>query len=124
MFSTGDVVSFFSEEAEKRKFHLCISVGGYFLFINSPKSYRSFPTDFRVDARHLPFLEERPEGYSIVSCSLVMRKTRSELLKMKAKREGVMPVVIMRELFAFIEASDVIEPATKAQIIDELADWI
>lgn len=124
MFSTGDVVSFYSEIAKKRKFHLCISVAGYFLFINSPKSHRDLATDFKVDAGHLPFLDARPEGYSIVSCSVVVEMDRTELLQSKASRLGSVSKSVMRELFVFIEESKVIEPDIKDIILQNLGDWL
>ena len=124
MFSTGDVVSFYSDMAKKRKYHLCIGVSGYFLFINSPKPHRDLATDFKVDAVHLPFLEARPEGYSIISCSVVVEMDRTELLRNKASRLGSVPKSVMRELFKFIDASKVIEPDTKETILEHLADWL
>lgn len=124
MFSIGDVVSFYSEKAKKRKYHLCISVGGYFLFINSPKPYRDLLTDFKVDASDLPFLEPRPEGYSIISCSVVVVMDRAELLKSKAARLGAMPKSVMQSLFEFIETSKAIDPEVKETILDHLADWL
>ena len=35
MFSLGDVIHFYSSEAFKEKFHICISLENHFLFLNS-----------------------------------------------------------------------------------------
>ena len=45
MFRLGDVIRFQSIEANKVKFHLCISLDGHYLFINSPK-LTSYPGDY------------------------------------------------------------------------------
>jgi hypothetical protein len=124
MFDPGDIVEFKSIEAGKFKYHLCVSISGHFLFLNSPKPWRNFPSDFKISSNVLPFLKPTPEGYSIVSCSKVMKKSDHDLKKSRAKKIGQLPINILRDLIPFIENCETIELETKNTIVSELADWL
>jgi len=123
MYNPGDVISFHSNEAGKRKYHLCVSIGGYYLFLNSPKAIQR-ATDFKLDGGYVPYLPPTAEGYSIVSCSFVMLKSSVELQRSKAIKLGVIPKPVMLKLFEFIEACEAIEGQIKHRILSELGDWL
>lgn len=123
MFQPGDVIEFHSVIAQKKKYHLCISLNGCFLFINSPKA-KAYPGDFDFPCSELPFLTPTASGDSIVSCSQILRYTDGELLALHAKKIGVMkpPLVIL--LLSFIENSTVLSDAEKKIALDGLGDWV
>jgi hypothetical protein len=122
MFNIGDVVAFDSIEAGKRKFHLCISLNGHYLFINSPKS-RVYAGDYITPSSEFPFL---PPGVSetIISCSLVMKKTDQELKKCGARKVGSAKKEVILSLIKFIEKDRALSEATKDAIFDGLGDWM
>jgi hypothetical protein len=122
MFSPGDVVWFLSGEANKPKFHLCINREGHFLFINSPKK-KAYPADFNIPCSDLPFLDPTPEGYSIISCNLVIKQTAQELRSCKAKKKGTVSNKILLRLIAFVDKTPVLSEEEKDVILEGLADW-
>ena len=77
MFSPGDVVGFWSDVAGKHKYHLCVHQEGLFLFINWPKR-KSYPGDFNVPSDAIICLPATPAGYSIISCTYLVRQTPAE----------------------------------------------
>lgn len=123
MFSPGDVIGFWSEEAGKRKYHLCISLDGHFLFVNSPKS-RTFPGDFIVPCTDFPFLPPTTTNESIISCSTVLRKSDAALNRFKAEKLGTISNSLLRRLLDFIEHSTVLSDEDKEAVLDGLGDWI
>jgi hypothetical protein len=122
MFSPGDVVRFFSDTAGKRKFHLCISVIGDYLFINSPKR-RTYPSDFVIPCTDIPCIPPTDSGYSIISCSLLISMSDWRLKKLQAQKLGTIDVRILKKLIAFVENSPVLSPGEKNSIIGGLGDW-
>jgi hypothetical protein len=122
MPNPGDVVGFVSDEAGKHKFHLCVCPTGKYLFINSPKP-RSYPGDFHVPSAEVP-LPPTPEGYSIVSCTVLMSIPDAELAKRKAATKGKVSSSVLKDLIAFVEGLTVLSQDEKDAIIDGLADWL
>lgn len=122
MFAVGDVVAFWSTEAKKRKYHLCISFGGHYLFINSPKP-QPFPGDFVVDCSELPFLTPTPSGKSIISCNLVMRFSASDLIQYDAKRLGAVSPAVLNALIKFVMSTPVLSQDEKSAILNAAGDW-
>jgi hypothetical protein len=122
MPNPGDVVGFFSDEAEKRKFHLCVCSTGKYLFLNSPKP-RSYPGDYHIPSADVP-LDPTPEGYSIVSCTALMTIPDDELKRRQASIKGRISNAILKELVAFVEGLTVLSQDEKDAIIDGLADWL
>jgi hypothetical protein len=122
MFAVGDVVAFWSTEAKKRKYHLCISFNGHYLFINSPKR-QPFPGDFVVDCSELPFLTPTPSGKSIISCNLVMHFSAAELKLCDAKRLGAVTPELLGALVNFVMSSPVLSQNEKDSILDAAGDW-
>lgn len=122
MFSPGDVIGFDSDIAGKHKYHLCIHQDGLFLFINSPKP-KSYPGDFNIPSNEISCLPATPEGYSIVSCTHLIRQTDAALKKLKAKKYGSVDSKVLIRMIAFIEKTPVLTDEDKDAIIEGLADW-
>lgn len=122
MFSPGDVIGFWSDTAKKHKYHLCIHQDGFFLFVNSPKQ-KAFPGDFNVPCDEIACLPTTPEGYSIVSCTHVVKQTDAELNRLKAKKYGRVESKVLIRLIAFVEKTPALSDEEKDTIISGLADW-
>ncbi|MGY2988701.1 hypothetical protein [Bradyrhizobium sp. USDA 4508] len=122
MFSPGDVVEFWSDGAGKKKFHLCVHHDGSFLFLNSPKR-KPFPGDFNIPSADVACLTPTPEGYSVLSCTHLTKRTSSELKRLKAKKLGQVNGKVLIRLIAFVEKTPVLSQEDKDAIVDGLADW-
>ena len=122
MFSVGDVVGFFSEEAGKDKYHLCISFEGHFLFLNSPKK-RAYPGDFVVPCSEVP-CPPTDGGKSIISCSYVMQKSDSELQSCNARKLGAVSSDLLSRLSRFVKTSPVLNEDEKDAFYEAAGDWI
>lgn len=123
MFKPGNVVSFYSNVAGKRKYHLCLSLHGCFLFINTPKK-KVFSGDFVVPCSTMPFLTATETGRSIISCSTLIRMTDAELRHLNAQCLGSISFDILRDLIRFVEESPVLSPEDKDAILDELGNSV
>lgn len=122
MYSPGDVIGFDSDIAGKHKYHLCIHHDGLFLFINSPKA-KAYPGDFNIPSAEIKCLDATAEGYSIVSCTQLIRQTAAELKALKAKKYGSVESKVLIRLIAFVEKTPVLSDEEKEAIIEGLADW-
>lgn len=123
MFSPGEVVRFRSYVAGKTKYHLCISIRGAFLFVNSPKE-KTYAGDFIVSCTEFPFLEPTESGKSVISCSLLVKMTEAELSHTRACCIGKVSPKLLREVIKFVEGSPVLSPEDKDFVLDELGDWV
>lgn len=123
MFNPGDIVGFYSPEAGKHKFHLCISVNGHYVFVNSPKAIIR-PADLYVDNNELPGLMPTATGKSIICCNVVMQKTDAELRSSGAGRKGTCGVALLRKIIRFVENCYVLSEDEKSAVVNGLADWI
>lgn len=123
MFAPGDIVRFYSEIAGKRKYHLCLSLHGHFLFINSPKG-RIFRGDFVVPCTAIPCIPPTESGKSIISCSSLVKMTDHELKHVHAEKMASIDISILKDLLIFVEASPVLSPDEKDAIINELGECI
>jgi len=122
-FLAGDVIGFYSSVAGKHKFHLCLGLGGTFLFINTPKS-KQFLGDLVVDCSEIPCINPTASGKSVISCSMVIRMTAAELAHCKAKKHGAVSHQLLQKLLKFVEASPVLSPEDKEAILDGIGDAI
>jgi hypothetical protein len=122
MFSPGDVIGFYSDVANKHKYHLCIHQDGLFLFINSPKA-KAFPGGFEIRCNEIACLPATPQGYSIVSCTHLIRQSSASLTALKAKKYGSVESKVLVRLIAFVEKTPVLSDEDKDEIIKGLADW-
>lgn len=121
--NVGEVWKFNSHVASKQKYHLCLSIDGYFIFLNSPKS-KSYLGDFEIDCAEITGLKPTPEGKSIASCSLVMTFSKSEIAKMNGQRIGSVSNKVLKELLIFVENLTTIEEETRDKIVDALGEYV
>jgi hypothetical protein len=123
MFVPGDIVGFYSPEARKHKYHLCISIDGHYIFLNSPKP-KMWPADFYVANGDLPGIPPTATGQSIVCCSTVMQKTNVELRSAGASSKGRCSNDLLRRIVGFVENCVVLSEEEKEAVIGGLADWV
>lgn len=123
MFSPGDVVSFYSDVAGKRKYHICISLKKKYLFVNSQKK-KTYKGDLIFDNSDFPFLPKTENGLSIVSCTRILSVSDAKLKKSSAKIEGSVSVDVLMKILRFVESSPAISQVDKEEITDGLGDWI
>jgi hypothetical protein len=122
MFGTGDVIAFWSDEAGKRKYHLCISLDGHYVFLNSPK-VTAYPGDYLVPCSDIPGVPATPSGMSVISCTLVMKKSDDDLKACQAKRLGVVKKTLLSDLAKFVMASQVLTEDEKEAFLHAAGDW-
>ena len=65
-----------------------------------------------------------PSGQSIISCTLVMKKTDSELRRCNAKKVGSVSLDVIRGLVKFVRSSPVLTDDEKDAFFEAAADWI
>lgn len=123
MFNPGDVIHFYSQVAGKPKWHLCVSLDGCFLFINSPK-VKAYLGDFVVPCSELPFLPLTASGESIISCNIVLRLSDQELRRSKAAFVGSISKSLLLRLFEFLERSEALSEEDREACLDGLQDWL
>jgi len=121
VFSVGEIVLFYNRDAEKPKFHLCVSVDGHYLFLNT--SRRFYDDAFIFDCSRVP-LPASETGKSSVSCSGVMRFTDHDLTKYKAKSCGKVDRNFLLDLLAFAENCPALSPADLDLILDGISNAI
>jgi hypothetical protein len=120
MHSPGDVVLFWSDEADKEKYHLCISLNGKYLFVNSPKK-RLYPGDLILPCSDFPFLDPTVDGNSIISCTLIVGqppKNKRAVVKGKVSSD------VLLKIIAFVEDCAVIGAEDRDAILNGLGDWV
>lgn len=126
MFRAKDVIRFYNPEAGRNgkvKFHLCIGIGGYFFFINSPKPQK-YPTDFVFECSELPFIVPTESGNSIVSCSKLLKIPNDELNRLNAKKIGEIGDGLMSKLARFVMTSPVLTEEQREEILEAMGDWL
>ena len=105
MFEIGDLVRIFAPAAGKKKYHLCVCCADKdgvekFLFINSAKGYKG---DFVLDDGAIDCLPPGPTGFTVISCSMVIRYTLKQLNLFRAEKIGEFPRELLSELIEFVE---------------------
>lgn len=123
MHKPGDVVLFWSGDAGKEKYHLCISLAGRYLYLNSPK-VRIYEGDLTLPCEDFPFLDPTPTGQSIVCCSLVLTPAATELQSRRMELKGTVGSDVLMKIIEFVESSDVLADDERDQILDGLGDWL
>ena len=106
--------------AGKPKFHLCISLDGCFLFLNSYK--RDYPGDIVVPCTDFPYLDATDSGLSVICCSMILRLRPDEVAGGIVK--GRAPKSLLLKVFEEAEASEVLSDVDRETIMAGLADWI
>ena len=123
MFAAGDVIAFESIEAGKRKYHLCISLDGHYVFLNSPKVL-VYAGDYVVPCTEIPGVPVTPSGKSIISCTLVMQKSDADLKAAKAKKLGTVKKQLLIDLAKFVMLSPILTDEEKEAFLAAAGDWI
>lgn len=122
MFEPGDVVWLFSKEANKPKYHLCVSKAGYFLYISSPNR-KEYPGNLVFPCSDFDCIPANDSGKSVVSCTLPIPYDDAKLKKLRAKWIGRVDARVLIKLMAFVEDSAVLSQEEKEIIIQGLVDW-
>lgn len=123
MFGPGDVVAFHSDIANKRKYHLCLSQGGHFFFINTPKD-PPYEGDLIVPCTEISCLNPTESGNSAISCSMVVVQTNAELRANGADKLGTVSNATLKKVLAFVETNDALTDEERDLVLDGLGDWI
>lgn len=123
MHNPGDVVLFWSADAGKEKFHLCISLDRKYLFLNSPKA-RRYEGDLALPCADFPFLDPTPDGESIVCCTLIVAPSAAELKGRRMEVKGTVDRSVLMKIVEYVESSDVIADDERDAILDGLGNWL
>lgn len=123
MFSVGDVILLHSVRAGKLKYHLCLSLDGHYVFLNSLKS-KYYPSDFVYNCEELPFLKTTDTGKGTVSCAYIMEVSAEELARGRAKKLGSADREFMLRLAKFVSASRVLTADEKESFLNAMGDWL
>jgi hypothetical protein len=123
MFTPGDIVLLRSQIAGKPKFHLCVSLNGRYLFLNSPKA-KVHPGDVSFPCTDFPCIDPTPSGQSIVSCNMVLLITDEEMKRANARSLGRCAKSVLKALVAEIEASEILTEEEREAALDGLGDWL
>ena len=122
-YSPGDIIRFYSTRAGKKKYHLCLSLDGHYIFVNSAKQ-KTFAGDFVIPCTELPFLTPTQTGNSTISCTVIFQMSDSDLTSKGAQKMGSISVNLMKRLLQFAENSVVLSEEDKEAIINGLGDWV
>ena len=122
MYKPGDIIGFYSDDAGKHKYHICVSYDGDFLFLNTPRKRRK--GNLYVPCSRVPGIEPTDCGESEISCTLVIRKTDSELRSSKSKWRGESKADLLQEIFDFVEDNEAISENDRKRIAGGLADYL
>ncbi|MDR7232833.1 hypothetical protein J2X45_003943 [Caulobacter sp. BE264] len=123
MFKPGDVVLVFSEPANKKKYHLCISLNGCYLYVNSPKA-KSYPGDVAFPCADFAFLDPTDSGVSIVSCNVVVAIDDAQMKAGNAILKGTVSNAVLRTLVKEIEDSEILSPDEIEAALNGLGDYL
>jgi len=122
-YNPGDVVWFMSYEANKPKYHLCVTVSGGFIFLNKKKT-RDYPDDLVVPCSDIDCIPPTESGYSTISCGQVFTLSDAELQRRRADCKGRVSGKLLARIVDFCGECDSIEPETVEKICSGLDDWI
>lgn len=126
MFSVGEIVQIFSPIASKKKFHVCVCCANEhgverFLFINSGTGYDA---DVVVDENEIPCLPESPTGQSVISCSMIVQYSESQLKKFGAKKLGDMNIKLIKLTFEKLQVTKSLSKEERTPIVESLKSFL
>lgn len=125
MKNPGDVVWFRNPFAGKGKHHLCVNVGGRYLYLSSVRHGQKTYTDaFRYSCSETPFLPDTETGEAKVSCSTVLSMSDNDLKVYGAKHKGRVTKEFMMNVYEFVETCDAIADEDRETILSGLDDWL
>lgn len=119
----GEVYLLHSQDAGKKKFHLCIHINRGFLYLNSPK-VKIHPGDLILPNSEFPFLPPTETGDSIISCNLALKFTPSEFMSWRPKLKGCVSTSVLHQILEFVEATPAMSEEDKEFVLDGLGDWL
>lgn len=120
MFAVGDIIEMYSPVAGKKKYQLCVCAANAagqtkFLFLNSGQGYSG---NYAVTDDKIPCLPASPTGFSVFSCSLVLKYTDRELKLYNAAKLGELDKAVAAGLEAFIRKTPVLPKKQREEIAD------
>jgi hypothetical protein len=120
----GDIVAFFSDVSGHEKYHICVSThtdsaAAVFLYINS-EAKSGYDADCILNDGRIPGLPKSRTGKSIVSFSQLARANERKLKLYKARKIGVLPVDVARELESFAETVQTLPQPDKKIVLSAL----
>ena len=114
MYDVGDIVLFYSNVAQKKKYHIClikpsIEQAGLFLFLNSKNPFND---SLAIDCGRLPELRPTQSGQSYICCAQICY---SELILQEhvPKKICQMHTDLCEELLRFVDAAHFLERRIK-----------
>ncbi|MEL6647863.1 MAG: hypothetical protein AAFY35_03800 [Pseudomonadota bacterium] len=122
MFEPGDVVRFHSANAGKEKFHLCLGENSgnlIYLFLNI-NSKTGFAGDCVLEDGRIPGLPKSKTGSSVVSFSMVIRRSSEKLKLLGAVKTGKIDKELVGELLAFANSTRALADIDKPLVVEAL----
>ena len=108
----------------KFKHHLCIGIGGSFLFISTHRERkRSHRGTMIIPNSDVPFLPPTETGRSEISCTTIVSRAFPDPTVPKHNPRGIVERRLMGELVRFIRASKHITDDERYAILDDLYDY-
>lgn len=123
MHNPGDVVHFWSIEANKPKYHLCVSLGGHYLLLNSPNSI-IYEGNLALPCSDFPFLAPTPTGETVICCTLVLAPSARTLAKVKPVVKGTVSRAVLLKIVSFVEDCDALSEDDREAILAGLDGWL
>jgi hypothetical protein len=124
MFQPGDVIGFYVRELDKEKYHLCISLNGYYVFVSSQREI-TYEGDLIVPCTEFPFLTPTESGLTRISCTRVLPITNRQLkAKTSLRKLGTVSKPLLLKIVEFIEGNPTIPEETQEAILTGLDDWL
>ena len=77
-----------------------------------------------VPCSEIPGVPATPTGESIISCSLVMKKSDADLAQLGAKKLGTVSAELLARLARFVRSSPVLTEDEKDAFCEAAGDWI
>lgn len=123
MFKPGDVIGFYKGDLGKEKYHLCISLCGFYVYVSTQRNH-TYASDLVVDCSEFPFLKPTDSGKSRISFSRILEISDHELKRKKSlKKLGAVSSELLHRILAFIEGNPVIPPEIQDAVLDGITDW-
>ena len=125
MYDVGDIVLFYSNQAQKKKYHICLikpssEQAGLFLFLNSENHYNN---SLALDCNRIPELAPTPSGQSYICCEQICC---SELMLQVhvPKKICQLDTELCEQLLSFVDAAHFIERRIKLRLSDAITTLI
>lgn len=125
MKTPGDVVKFYSAHAGKPKFHLCVNVGGKYIYLSSVREHtRTYAADYVYSCSNTPFLTATETDTAYASCDTFFTMSDEDLKRRGAEKLGGVGRSFLLEIYEFVDANDAITEDDKEIILGGLGDYL